>query len=320
MNPADRVRAETLGALLKRFSQEVRPLPGAAIDVARDSLVHQLIESLNRVEQIRRIGEQRPDPRWQDPSDPLFDPVKAAHLFRQAGDVDEAAWLVFLSTHFGLHRRRGWELTRRVYGALGAPPAWTWTRTSADLDGFRRWFADSAHRLADVPFGNPRQYESVRPDAKNNLADTVASYIRWIGANRGFELMVADAAALGGADPKLLFGQLYQSMQVLQFGRTAKFDYLTMIGNLSIAEIEPPVPYLVGASPPLRGARLLFAGDAQADVATAILTNAVVELGAALGLGMQVMEDSLCNWQKSQSPTKRQGRDEGGRQPSLRSR
>jgi hypothetical protein len=73
-----------------------------------------------------------------------------------------------------------------------------------------------------------------------------------------------------------------------------------MIGKLGIAGIEPPLPYLQGATGPTRGAKLLIANDATAKIPIRQLSDTVVALGESLGVGMQAMEDSLCNWQKSQ--------------------
>jgi hypothetical protein len=75
----------------------------------------------------------------------------------------------------------------------------------------------------------------------------------------------------------------------------ARFDYLTMVGKLELAAILPGSTYLEGSSGPLDGARLLFGRNERAQVLDAWL----VELGEQLGVGMQVLEDALCNWQKS---------------------
>ncbi|NWE53361.1 hypothetical protein [Brevundimonas sp. P7753] len=300
MRHIDEVRSEELKNRLQTFSVRVTPLPGIARADALDSLVRQMIDSLHRIEFVRRLGQRPIDPRRKDPHNALFDPVRAAWLYHNEGDSDEAAWLTFLSTHFGFHKRVGWELTRRVYGALGSGPIWTWTRTSSNLPEFRQWYVDNAAGLAGVPFGNHRKYESIRPDAENNLADTISSYVAWVGLNRGFRLLVADAAANSSNAPKAVFHRLYRDCPIVQFGRTAKFDFLTMIGKLGIADIEPPYPYLVGASGPVVGAKLLLTDDPKALISNRDLTDAVVQIGEALGVGMQVMEDSLCNWQKSQ--------------------
>ncbi len=298
MRSSDKKRAGELAAAFQTFSRHT-PMPGIASAAARDSLVRQMIDSLHRVEFVRRLGDRPIDPRRMDPADALFDPIRAAFLHDRAGDKDEAAWLIFLSTHFGFHRRWKWELTRRVYGALGQGPNWTWTRASSDLAGFRTWFERNASALDGIPFGNHRKYESLRADAENNLADTVGSYVNWIGANRGFAMLVADIDN-PPSDAKGRFDKLYRACPIVQFGRTAKFDLFTMLGKLNIAEIEPPKPYLQGATGPTRGARLLFGGDVTAPIPVGMLSDLVVGVGDHLGVGMQVMEDSLCNWQKSQ--------------------
>jgi hypothetical protein len=300
MRQADVARVSQLHAGLQAFSNDVTALPGIKDPAARECLVKQMIDSLHRIEFVRRLGLRPIDPRRIDPAEALFDPIQAAYLKRAAGELDEAVWLVFLATHFGHHRHWRWELTRRVYSGLGLVPTWTWARTSSRPQEFRQWFVDHAGQLAGVPFGNHRKYESVRPDTDNNLAQTVESYVAWIGPNRGFGLMVADAAAACGGDRKALFDYLYRSCPIIQFGRTAKFDLLTMLGKLSIVDIEPPYPYFSGASGPVFGAKLLLADDPRASIPVAQLTSTVVALGAALDVGMQVMEDSLCNWQKDQ--------------------
>ncbi|WP_439498473.1 hypothetical protein [Bosea sp. (in: a-proteobacteria)] len=299
MRQKDIERAKRISEGLQAFSANVDRLPGIAHPDALSSLVRQMIDSLHRIEFVRRLGERPIDQRRLDPAHDLFDPIRAAFLYREAGDLDEAGWLVFLATHFGYHVRHRWELTRRVYGALGEGPKWTWLRTSTNQNEFRRWFQENSERIGGIPFGNHRKYESLRPDSQNNLADTIDSYIFWIGANRGFAQFIADKTGDTNGDRFQLFDALYRSSTIVQFGRTAKFDLLTMLGKLGIADIEPPCPYLNGASGPLFGAKLLFQGDPSAKIPARVLSDKVVTLGQALDLGMQVMEDSLCNWQKS---------------------
>jgi hypothetical protein len=92
------------------------------------------------------------------------------------------------------------------------------------------------------------------------------------------------------------FNELYRSMHVVaSFGRMARFDYLTMVGKLGLAQIEPGSTYMQGATGPINGARLLFGERASALDLDAWL----VELEGELHVGMQVLEDALCNWQKS---------------------
>jgi hypothetical protein len=101
-------------------------------------------------------------------------------------------------------------------------------------------------------------------------------------------------------DPYKCFDYLYQSMAaVRRFGRMARFDYLTMLGKLGLAPIEPGIAYIRGSTGPLRGANLLLGGSTTSVTNVATLEQSVVELGATLNVRMQVLEDALCNWQKS---------------------
>src|SRR5262249_32106566 len=69
--------------------------------------------------------------------------------------------------------------------------------------------------------------------------------------------------------------------------------------SVMLARIEPDSTYLQGATAPLSGARLIFAGSTESKMPTVKLTGLALDLGDYLGLNQQVMEDSLCNWQKS---------------------
>jgi hypothetical protein len=112
--------------------------------------------------------------------------------------------------------------------------------------------------------------------------------------------MIQEIHTKVGQDPRAVFDFLYGSMDsVMGFGRLGKFDFLTMLGKLGIAPIEPGSAYLVGATGPLQGARLLFTNDPKAKVSPRNLDARLAKLDSYLKVGMQVLEDSLCNWQKS---------------------
>ncbi|MDB5281903.1 MAG: hypothetical protein JWO06_978, partial [Bacteroidota bacterium] len=104
------------------------------------------------------------------------------------------------------------------------------------------------------------------------------------------------------SSPAAIFDALYNKMSaVISFGRMGKFDYLAMIGKLSLAPIEPGSAYMLGATGPVPGGRLLFCGDENAHLTIPDLEALLINLNAHLNLffGMQVLEDALCNWQKS---------------------
>jgi hypothetical protein len=238
-----------------------------------------------------------------DPSNELFDPLKAAVLRQRQGQIDEAFWLVFIFVHFGRNLRTGWRLARDVYGSLGGPTHWDWARTSANPGAFREWLAAQQATLQGGDgiaryFGNHRKYESIDAHSPRGTGAAVESYVKWVAPPRTHQMLMKEAEEKGNGDRRETFSYLYRSMnKVDRFGRTGKFDYLTMVGKLGLAAIEPGSTYMQGATGPREGARLLFGKRAT----TAALDEWLIELEAYLGLdfGMQVLEDALCNWQKS---------------------
>lgn len=306
MRPKDQSLAQRLEAGLLAYDQE-RPLIGIRNPVTRSVFLEQLVESVHRVKYVAVIRRRTLSERSADPNDDFFDPIKAAIVHHQKGELDEAFWLVFLFVHFGKHARAGWRYIRDVYGRLGNGERWDWANTSTDLPGFRAWLHDhrSALKHNGTPggFGNHRKYESLDAYSPNGTGSVVESYINWVG--RTHQERMDQACQHTAGDPRKAFDYLYHSMEVKRFGRTARFDYLTMIGKLGLAPLEPGSTYMQGSTGPVTGARLLFGGEKEAALSAAELDSWLIELDTKLGVGMQVLEDALCNWQKSPTKFKR---------------
>ncbi|MEX0961095.1 MAG: hypothetical protein WDZ63_17595 [Burkholderiales bacterium] len=269
----------------------------------RATLLEQIIESQRRVEYVASIRGRPISASRADPSSELFDPLKAAIFHNREGNLDEAFWLVFNFVHFGKNRQTGWRLARDIYGALGGRP-WTWARISPDPEAFRSWLTSHQMTLGgrdgvERRFGNHRQYLSIDAAAPSGTGSAFVTYVQWVGTTRDHLTRINQALVESGGDSRQAFDRLFHSMSAVKsFGRLAKFDYLTMLGKLGLAQIEPGSTYMVGATGPARGARLLF-GDTSNKLSKKELDRRSVQLGAALGVGMQVIEDALCNWQKS---------------------
>lgn len=302
MRPKDIKRAAKIVDALTSFSNKKTNLPGLSSAIRIDCLVEQIIESLRRIEFIHAIRDQKHDQRRKDPTSSLFDPLRAAALFSQEGEHDQAFWLTFLATHFGKHVIDKWSLCAAFYGKLSAGEEWDWVSASAKDGEVQTWMKDNKFELDALPyrFSNHRKYVSLTTDGNRGTAAAIESYIRWVKNNGGHVELIRKTHRSVGQNPEAVFDSLYQQMDdVQQFGRLGKFDFLTMIGKLGLAPIEPGIPYLKGATGPLAGVRLLFQDDANGDTSAGELDVKLAELGKELGLGMQVMEDSLCNWQKS---------------------
>ena len=296
MRPRDRERSIEIDEALLSFHQEQHPLPGIEDQNRREALIEQMVESIRRVSYVRTLGERDTSPRRTDPADEMFDPLRAALLHQRAGNLDEAYWLIFLAVHFGKSARTGWRTTAEVYGQLG-DGRWDWARTSRDPTAFRQWLATHQDKLRqNAGFGNHRKYQSLRASSRTGTGATVESYVQWVEPSRTHADLMSEALRQSDGDVRVAFHALYRSMNsVVGFGRLGRFDYLNMVSNLGLSPIESGSTYMTGATGPVLGARLLFA----ADLPPRTLDKRLIELESQLGVGMQVIEDALCNWQKS---------------------
>lgn len=289
-------RALALEAQLLAFHQHNMPLQGVVPPMNMLAFVWQLIDSIQRVSYVQTIRTRPISAARADPRSPSFDPIRAA-VALSAQQTEEAFWLVFLATHCGRNLRTDWKLAAELYGASEAVP-WTWARVLNDPQSYADWIEDH-HETFAGRFGNHRKYESLKPGPKGTGA-IVRSYVDWISDFGSHAAMVVQAQGLAKGNARRAFSVLYKQMRaVLRFGRTGRFDYLTMLSKVGLANIEADSTYMNEATGPKRGARLLFDGQIDSNTDARTLEMRVAALEQHLGVGMQVMEDAMCNWQKS---------------------
>lgn len=303
MRPADRELAYFLDQKLRQFDQNVRPLLGIHNEYSKACLIEQMVDSIRRIKYVITIKNKELSETCCQSDSIAFDPFKAAILHHRRSNIDEAFWLIFLGTHFGKHKNKKWELVKGVYGELNSGNAWTWDRVQNHLNEFRRWLSRNQPELKELgSFGNHRKYQSLGAFNEKGTGSTIASYTDWVG-EAGHLAMIENRFSFEERnDPQRLFHSLYKSMSsIMGFGRTAKFDFLTMVGKIGLLNIIPDLTYMNQATGPLRGARLLFGGDVNSQLSHRNLELYLTELDNYLGLyfGKQVLEDSICNWQKS---------------------
>lgn len=305
MRPQDIQLTQQLSEALHDFDQNIHPLPGLISRIHLDCLVAQIVDSIRRIKYVEVIKTKRLSNIYIDPTSRFFDPLKAASWCNRNGSIDEAFWLVFIATHFGKNLKSGWNLPRTVYAGIGSGGIWTWERISNNFHFFRDWLNQNLNQIKSTgSFGNHRKYQSLDAFSPTGTGMAIGSYIEWVGPSLSHQALIQNATLEVGNDPKNVFHFLYKKMnEVVSFGRTAKFDYLTMIGKLNLAQIEPGLTYIEQATGPKRGAKLLFGGSINARINDEELNTLLSVLDRHLGLyfGMQVLEDSLCNWQKNPS-------------------
>jgi hypothetical protein len=284
-----------LNQSLQNFSNNQQRLLGIANASQRNTLALQMIASLRRLEYTRLIKSRDISPDRGNPDSDLFEPERAAAFLARSGQVDEAIWLIFLATHFGQHGRHGWRLLKDVYSELGSG-RWTWNRISGNPQQFRVWLQQNWQKIGGA-FGNHRKYETLNPASNNGTASVVESFVQcFMPSPSGWFAAIVRSS---GNNPHTVFDMAYDNLTIARFGRLAKFDFLALLGRLDLAPVAPGSAYLSGATGPLRGARLLVDGNASSNSKAKDLDAILQQLDVLLGVGMQVMEDSICNWQKS---------------------
>ena len=282
-----------------QLDQHLGPLPGIATAQRRQSWAQQIVSSLRRISYTDTLLARGVDRSRCDPYSGIFDPVRGAIIHHREGRLDEAVWLTFILTHFGKHAVDEWELAENVYGSFGAGPVWTFLRYGASPTAFESMLAANVGNLASGRYSNHRKFLSKKPDA---VARTFRTYYAWQTEFGGFHDRLIATHASVGQEPRAAFDALYKSMkEVIGFGggRLGRFDFLTMLGKLQLAPVAPGSVYLDKATGPLAGARLLFFGNRDHGITGNALESRVNALDDILGVGKQVIEDSLCNWQKS---------------------
>ena len=286
---------------LQRFSADVHPLLGITEQAEGRACAEQIVSSLRRVSYITQLSNRAISPLRADPSNDLFDPLMAASLAIKKGDADNAWWLTFIATHFGKHPEDGWRLAQAFYGAFGQREPWNWINSSNDTRELFEWLTNAWPALIDDGisrrFSNHRKYESKKPIA---LIRVFGSYIELVQRYGSHAALIHDVHKAAGQHEHAAFDELYSRMgEINRFGRLGLFDFLAMIGKLGIAPIAPGIAYLKGATGPLAGTKLLVFGNPNASATTEELESVLAKLDDELQVGKQVLEDSLCNWQKS---------------------
>ncbi|MFB7143137.1 alpha-glutamyl/putrescinyl thymine pyrophosphorylase clade 3 protein [Agrobacterium deltaense] len=296
MWPTRQDEHQRLSDALLRHAQTTRAMPGIAADLARETLAWQFVASLRREDYYRRVQEKKVAAAKADPNSGCFDAERAVVFHLQNNDVEEAAWLIFLMTHFARPSTSGWQRLQDVYGMLGKG-IWDWKTVTDDPKAMIDWLAKNRDKIRGK-FGNHRKYETLHPDSHRSFGRVLNSYLAWIGA-AGHKKFFADVVRAHGNNPGVIFDALFNGMKVTTFGRLARFDYLSLIGRYQIAPIGAASAYLKDATGPAAGARLLFLGSGATKKSDRMLQAWLDDLDKDVGVGMAVMEDALCNWQKS---------------------
>ena len=299
MRIKDQAKTSQLSLQLDTFSATTITLVGMSKANRKSTLIAQMIDSIRRTEYLLQVSIRSSSASLSTPYSGSFQPLAGASAMYKAGQIDDAYWLVYLATHFGKHKQDGWNLTEDIYGRFGQGGVWDWSSASQNPQAITSWLQANYPHVTSAGrsrrFGNHRKYETLKPGVKGT-GHALETYINWVksyGSHRG---LIQSAQATVGQNPQEVFAYLYRDLdRVAKLGRLGKFDLLCNLSNLQIAPIFPDKGYIAQATGPKAGARLLFGNG----LTTSQLESACTDLASFLNLSAQVIEDSLCNWQKS---------------------
>lgn len=293
----DPQKSNNILVLLENFPGT--PFVGLTSQLRKSVLIAQLVDSIRRIEYLKTTSVRARSASLYTPYSGSFQPLSGAAALHKIGRIDDAYWLVFLATHFGKHKIDGWNLTEDFYGRFGQGGLWDWASVAQNPTAIANWLQTNYPHITSAGrsrrFGNHRKFETLKPGPKGT-GRAAATYIQWVTAHGSHQALISNVQQRVGQNPKDVFACLYKDLdQVAKLGRLGKFDLLCNLSNLSIAPILPNIAYIARSTGPKAGARLLFGNGKTATQ----LETACVELAEHLDVSPQVIEDALCNWQKS---------------------
>ena len=295
--PSKQSRRQAISSALKAVPKGKLPLLGLAGAAELYAFSMQIVASLRREDYFRLIQERGPISYSRaDPSDPAFEAELGVVFFLQNNQFDEAAWLVFLMVYLA-KPEAGWQRLRAIYGKLGAG-VWDWATVSSNPASFEQWLAANWTCIPGK-FGNHRKYQSLNPVANYSMGPAVLHYVSWIQQSGGHQKHFATIVRGAGNDPNTIFDAFFHALPLKGFGRLGRFDWAAMLARYKFVPAEAGQAYFKGATGPAAGARLLFLGSRTARASDKQLEDWIDELDNSLHVGMEVLEDAICNWQKS---------------------
>lgn len=285
------ISKDEIGTRLAEF-QKVNDLPGFKTEESRARFIEEVWKSKKRFRALSMLKSSNSADLYEKE----FDPVKTIVKLFNEGHLDEAVWLSFLTTHFGQDAKNTIGQFYRKFGE----GLWDWDSIYENVDSIRNWMVSNEDGFKHLKFGNHRKFETKDPDSPNGTPAVIQSFVEWVKKTGDGSPYQALRVVSQANTPEERFDTLYQGISLIRFGRTAKFDFLCLLGNLGILEISPPHCYLGKSTGPKGGALLMVEGKIKGRV-TANIEEIIGHLCLTLGISVEVMEDALCNWQKARN-------------------
>lgn len=202
--------------------------------------------------------------------------------------VHTRLWIVYLATYFGKSDKSSWTLFERAAFDQNKSLI-TFEQIKADPDGYYQYLL-SFNFFENCKYSNHRKFT-----AKNLLGDK--------GFFKSVQYII-DNIEIYTPEEKIDFHTMYQlSQRIPNFGRLAKFDFTSSLVKCGFNVKEPESMYAENSTGPLQGLKLLLnlTNNENSKASQIRLSYELVEWflqNSEIFMVGQVLEDSICNWQK----------------------
>ena len=209
--------------------------------------------------------------------------------------MQDRLWILYLATYFGKSNKSGWTLFNRAAfkkdGSLIR-----FAEVKNDLDSYFQ-FLSSFDFFADCDYSNHRKFTAKKLIGPNGVFKSLEFFVNNI------ELFISE-------NEKDFHEMYVLAKKIPGFGRLAGFDFTSTLVKCGLNVSEPNSMYANHSTGPLDGLKLLLkltnnstSSSSQiklsADLMDWFLKNTKIFMTG------QVLEDAICNWQKSTTNYKR---------------
>lgn len=269
---------------LLAFHRNRHNLPGIASDDGLKRVTSLMTSAVNSFRALTETEGCLLGVDVADPSEIDFNPMAAAAWYHFRQETDEACWLLFLRSYIGRHVKQNWNLLRAIYGGSTDGKEWTWKQVSKDGEIFRDWLLHHQDGLAkNGSMGEAHKYVAFTSEKASKMGRDIQSYIRWVKSEGSHQELLTKSVNISKEQPAVAFHHLYQSMiEQVKVKKSINFNYLSLIGAIGLARVEPEKPYLNDLLFSKIGARWLFGSDKTNKIPTNELNDMVISLARHL--------------------------------------
>lgn len=292
------------------FDQNICKLEGLKSTAELDNFVEILANNANEIWLLSLLKHTILSDSNSNLDSDNFTPFTAALWNFQNNEIDEAYWLIFLQSYIGKNQKQNWNLLKGIYGSLDNENIWSWERVSRDVSVFQEWLIQNQPALNEKgSLGEIHKYPIMDNHNAQIMAKDIGNYVSKILEFSGHDNFIASAIQINEGNPITAFDFLFQSMcENVTRNKIIFFNYLSYIGTMGMAKINPGSFYLSETSLVKRGARLLLLGTNKNQKPP---LNEVDEIMISLSnslkhpLGIFILHQTLSQWSKEKFWNKR---------------